>query len=592
MSTTTPSALVANTLRALRRLSPHNPTPQAARAVAAQLWHHVSAGSLDAIIAACDRDVTLATALLGLSAASVSHEFDDASEDPLANLSTALADFAEHLTTEDAATRITESAEALDAFRSTLPGSNAHRTAACVSSMPDGAVEVALVDVGPAARRMRIWERQLFHGNSSTAIALWIAENIAPVVLTSSATRSWVPSPMHRYHPERFRASRRYAKLARDAIASTSASARVLSEAELQFRGDLIVSEINARLNQVDRREQLRREVHPTVVIETEERLLTAWLSYGIAGRQIFEIPAPLVAMLRHTDADDIPVSLLRVPYAALYLQFGPQPDLELEPGWPIDGAYIDHLPDQSAYTFTFTAAPTNPTDIHLWPAFGEPHAVIQFTAEHAGMDLGTAVDHVLSDLLHQLGTEQAAGDRDGTADMHLAAISQGLAISPTSTLTITSGSRATQQIATARKRYPAMRGALQLAVNALCYLTAYPDDITEAWPAGTPRALIAQTTHGTPKARPKAVTQLEAMGYTKVRLCGTRLTSPTPIPLPCTAAHSSVRPHWRRGHWRRQPHGEGRASRKLIWLMPTLVHRDNLHRTDAAPGHLYLASN
>jgi hypothetical protein len=367
-------------------------------------------------------------------------------------------------------------------------------------------------------------------------------------------------------------------------------SARVLSLSELQFRGDLIVSEINARLNEVDRRAKLRREVHGTVIIETEERLLTAWLSYCLAGRQIFEIPPHLGEMLRHTDADDIPISLLRVPYATLYLKFGPQPDLELEPGWPIDSVYIEHLPEQSAYTFTFTAAPPQPADIHLWHAFGEPCAVIQFTAEHAGMDLGTAVDHVLSDLLHQLGTEQAGGDRDGTVDMHLAAIAEGIEISPTSTLTITSGSRATQQIATARKRYPAMRGALQLAVNALCYLTAYPEDITEAWPAGTPPALIAKTTQGTPKTRAKAVTQLEALGYIKVRICGTKLPAAAAAALPGNAAHPSVRPHWRRGHWRRQPHGEGRALRKLIWLMPTLVHRENLHQADDTPGHIYLA--
>lgn len=38
------------------------------------------------------------------------------------------------------------------------------------------------------------------------------------------------------------------------------------------------------------------------------------------------------------------------------------------------------------------------------------------------------------------------------------------------------------------------------------------------------------------------------------------------------TGTHSSPRLHWRRGHLRNQPHGQGRLLRKLIWLEPILV--------------------
>ncbi|RYD25057.1 MAG: hypothetical protein EOP86_27825 [Verrucomicrobiaceae bacterium] len=37
-------------------------------------------------------------------------------------------------------------------------------------------------------------------------------------------------------------------------------------------------------------------------------------------------------------------------------------------------------------------------------------------------------------------------------------------------------------------------------------------------------------------------------------------------------ATGAGVRLHWRRGHFRSQPHGEGRTLRKLIWLEPVLV--------------------
>jgi hypothetical protein len=38
------------------------------------------------------------------------------------------------------------------------------------------------------------------------------------------------------------------------------------------------------------------------------------------------------------------------------------------------------------------------------------------------------------------------------------------------------------------------------------------------------------------------------------------------------TGAHCSPRLHWRRGHLRNQPHGQGRALRKLVWIEPMLI--------------------
>ena len=35
---------------------------------------------------------------------------------------------------------------------------------------------------------------------------------------------------------------------------------------------------------------------------------------------------------------------------------------------------------------------------------------------------------------------------------------------------------------------------------------------------------------------------------------------------------HASHRPHWRRGHFRRVPCGQGRAARKLVFIKPTFV--------------------
>jgi hypothetical protein len=49
--------------------------------------------------------------------------------------------------------------------------------------------------------------------------------------------------------------------------------------------------------------------------------------------------------------------------------------------------------------------------------------------------------------------------------------------------------------------------------------------------------------------------------------------------PEPGNGSHASPYVHWRRGHWRHQAHGEGRALRKDIWIEPMLVGTNN-HNT------------
>jgi len=40
----------------------------------------------------------------------------------------------------------------------------------------------------------------------------------------------------------------------------------------------------------------------------------------------------------------------------------------------------------------------------------------------------------------------------------------------------------------------------------------------------------------------------------------------------PPAGTHASPKMHWRRGHWRNQPVGEGRSDRRRTWIQPILV--------------------
>jgi hypothetical protein len=42
-------------------------------------------------------------------------------------------------------------------------------------------------------------------------------------------------------------------------------------------------------------------------------------------------------------------------------------------------------------------------------------------------------------------------------------------------------------------------------------------------------------------------------------------------------AGGSAVAPHWRRGHFRMQPYGQGKLERKIIFVAPVLIHAEQL---------------
>jgi hypothetical protein len=60
------------------------------------------------------------------------------------------------------------------------------------------------------------------------------------------------------------------------------------------------------------------------------------------------------------------------------------------------------------------------------------------------------------------------------------------------------------------------------------------------------------------------------------------------PESLPSTAAASGtghgVAAHWRRGHFRMQPHGAGNQQRKLVFIAPVLIHAEHLQGEVPAP--------
>ncbi len=311
---------------------------------------------------------------------------------------------------------------------------------------------------------------------------------------------------------------------------------------------------------------------------------------FAANGRQIFDIPSQLGEMFRRTDIDDITAESIKVPYPGIYLHFGPQQDLAFDPDWIPEGAYVYELRDDGdgdrVLQFCIVFAPTDleryrDFDVHIEPVYTQALA-----QAHMKMPLGEAVDLVLSDKLAQLRKEAGSKTMPGLEE---AGEANRLAQERGVTLVSTQAERASAELEGVGPQHRCYLEMLKLIVNSLAYLTAYPKDVETQWPAKTSASLLKQLAKTDNRNEQRRIqSKLAALGFTPVHLCGRRLAQEIERAA-ASQGQGSRTAHWRRGHWRRQPHGPQNSLRKLVWLMPTLVNPAG--STEEPLGHLYLVT-
>ena len=395
--------------------------------------------------------------------------------------------------------------------------------------------------------------------------------------------------PMYRYHPERYKANRTYAetigKMFRQRVDPHTG---FMTIDQLNESMGHVVRELNAKGLNHPRRLTLDGPV-PSLVIDTEQTLCTAYGRFVQAGRQIMDFPPSLTEMLSKTDIDDIPLNTIRMPYASQYVHFGPQADLELDRGWLVDGAYVEQRGELGDLRITITAMPKDHAESEKWYVRPEPEFSQDFVGEFRTMDLATAIDTVLAERLAAFGKNKGRAGGNITSQIQAEAAATGHEIPKDVDLVDISPKMAGVREEITLHRFPVYKAAIQLVVNALCYVAAYPDDIDTAWPPGTPEALLKKAISGVGKEQARARSKLSALGYVPVHICGKRIAEQRErlnVPAPSVGGMAT---HWRRGHWRNQAHGQGRSLRKLIWMMPMLVGVKE--KEEAEFGHLYLVS-
>ena len=286
-------------------------------------------------------------------------------------------------------------------------------------------------------------------------------------------------------------------------------------------------------------------------------------------GGAIYVIPDLLVEEFHHTDCSEVRVCDINLPFASVFLKFTPPEPVWLDETARVDGCYIGKQGDEFLFTLT---ARIDDVDYEnsMSVACMDPIFALHVPTPDSELKVNSAVDLGIEAFLreNEPPTESFSGDierPDGT-------------IAHVEDIRARSRKRRIDQF---RSQELAFRACLNIIVNAACFITFRPDDVTDAW-EGEPSSEVlaaANTTGDSRRIRDRrlgALRKLESGDFTRVKICGRDLFADMPQLDSARADGASPRAHWRRGHWRRQRHGVGLSQVVLRWIRPTIVMKDN----------------
>jgi hypothetical protein len=283
---------------------------------------------------------------------------------------------------------------------------------------------------------------------------------------------------------------------------------------------------------------------------------------YELNGKQIFDLDDRLVEMLANTGLGDTTLEHWHPVYDAFYLRFGKQDDLKLEFDSKdinesnyeyFDGAFISVTPDDKGerrIKFGLTTVKDNGSGVML------PGHFLDLNQEEQRQPVIEGINAALI----RRETELTADVEDG-------------------------GNENIVEIMRIKHRdaIDLMKSAAALIVNGLFYLSEYRDDQKKQPGRDTPPSYeLKWRISSTKKKKDNLLSKMQSQGYTFVNMCGTSIGNEVR-----SHTQANIATHWRRGHWRSQPHGEARKERKNIWIKPVVVGMDI---EPPQRGHIYQA--
>jgi len=304
-------------------------------------------------------------------------------------------------------------------------------------------------------------------------------------------------------------------------------------------------------------------------LFNTDTNSTMAAFMHRAHGGAIYVIPERLVEEFHYTDCSEVRAGDIQLPFASVFLKFTPPEPVWLDENARVEGCYIGKQGDEFLFTLTARIEEVD-YENSMSVACMDPIFALHVPTSSAELQIDRAVDLGIAAFLreNEPPTENFSSDvkrPDGT-------------IARVEDIRATSRKRRIERF---RSQEPAFRACLNIIVNAACFISFRPADISDAWEGEPSGELLAAVSApgDTRRSRDKklgALRKLESGDFTRVKICGRDLFDQPGESNSESKAGQSTRAHWRRGHWRRQRHGPGLALIVLRWIRPTIVMKDH----------------
>lgn len=320
------------------------------------------------------------------------------------------------------------------------------------------------------------------------------------------------------YFPERYLQSRRYAADLVRAVSRKNSSNR-----------DFLVPPDKATF------EILADHIHDfqKVDVPGEFLLATVHECYERYGRNIFHLESNLLNEFRETDVGSIPVSSIQYPYNAFYIHFGAQEDLLIGDKLVAAGVYVAKT-DLEVLLLVTGIPFVNQSDAtqEVPSDFMSP---VGIRIDDATLTIGEFFDASIKAQLLQI--EKMHKERVLVAKTEIK----------------------TSSITESPAHVLSLRKVLDIAINAICYMTTYQDEVEVVEDQKSIQLSEQLASARSKKAQRRIKNRVETESrFSTIRFCGLSLENNNETASIAREPGSGKRPHWRRGHWRHQRSGEG----------------------------------
>lgn len=315
---------------------------------------------------------------------------------------------------------------------------------------------------------------------------------------------------------------------------------------------------------------------------------INMFLRFWDGERQMFSFEPTLAADLSRTDIGEIPWEAVKLPYDCFFVSFGPILDCEKvfhDRRYKVDGFYlhrfqesaIPQYADRECLRVTITTRLIHPTydeaklEMPSYMSLTDPTYNFVLVGK-----AGDTMDEIFRNSIEANRVLERGRDECNFQESKVLADYLELDNEPEFP-----GSFFLNRF---ERGLDLIEESLPLIFNLVLYLGHGPAQPNPEFPEGAPKRLI-EALQKTPseKRRKRVREDLERLGYSKIRFIRDPQKKEPCVPF---GSGVEVRPHWRRGHWRMQPYGPKLSLLKLLWVRPTMVHRDRTEGINM--GRLY----